>query len=96
MSKRYFEFTGADSDRGTSASAKFWEVEVDDSTLVVRFGKIGATGQTTQRTSQMLTPPRQRPPSSWVRKSKRATSRHRLHSVRAVVNRRRTGNWRAQ
>ncbi len=49
MSKRYFEFTGADSDRGTSASAKFWEVEVDGSTLVVRFGKIGATGQTTRK-----------------------------------------------
>jgi len=49
MSKRYFEFTGADSDRGTSASAKFWEVEVDGSTVVVRFGKIGATGQTTRK-----------------------------------------------
>ena len=49
MSKRYFEFTGADADRGTSASAKFWEVEVDGSTLVVRFGKIGATGQTTRK-----------------------------------------------
>ena len=49
MSKRYFEFTGADSDRGTSASAIFWEVEVEGSTLVVRFGKIGATGQTTRK-----------------------------------------------
>jgi predicted DNA-binding WGR domain protein len=49
MSKRYFEFTGADNDRGTSASAKFWEVEVDGSTVVVRFGKIGATGQTTRK-----------------------------------------------
>jgi predicted DNA-binding WGR domain protein len=49
MGKRYFEFTGADSDRGTSASAKFWEVEIDGSTLVVRFGKIGATGQTTRK-----------------------------------------------
>lgn len=49
MSKRYFEFTGADSDRGTSASSKFWEVNVEDSTLVVRFGKIGASGQTTRK-----------------------------------------------
>ena len=49
MNKRYFEFTGADDDRGTSASAKFWEVEVDGSTVVVRFGKIGATGQTTRK-----------------------------------------------
>ena len=45
--KRYFEFTGADADRGTSNSAKFWEVEVSGSTVTVRFGKIGATGQTT-------------------------------------------------
>lgn len=49
MSKRYFEYTGADAGRGTSASAKFWEVDVDGSTLVVRFGKIGATGQTTRK-----------------------------------------------
>jgi predicted DNA-binding WGR domain protein len=49
MSKRYFEFTGADSERGTSASAKFWEVEVDGSTVAVRFGKIGGTGQTTRK-----------------------------------------------
>jgi predicted DNA-binding WGR domain protein len=49
MSKRYFEFTGADSDRGTSASAKFWEIEVDGSAVIVRFGKIGATGQTTRK-----------------------------------------------
>ena len=49
MSKRYFEYTGADAGRGTSASAKFWEVEVDGSTLVVRFGKIGALGQTTRK-----------------------------------------------
>ena len=49
MSKRYLEFTGADSDRGTSASAKFWEVDVDGSTLIVRFGRIGTTGQTTRK-----------------------------------------------
>ncbi len=45
--KRYFEFTGADADRGTSNSAKFWEVDVEGPTVTVRFGKIGATGQTT-------------------------------------------------
>ncbi|TEX51546.1 MAG: hypothetical protein B7C55_05025 [Actinomycetales bacterium mxb001] len=49
MSKRYFEFKGADAERGTSASAKFWEVIVDGSAVVVRFGKIGATGQTTRK-----------------------------------------------
>ena len=45
--KRYFEFTGADADRGTSNSSKFWEVHVDGQTVTVRFGKIGASGQTT-------------------------------------------------
>ena len=45
--KRYFEFTGADADRGTSNSSKFWEVDVDGQTVTVRFGKIGASGQTT-------------------------------------------------
>lgn len=45
--KRYFEFTGADADRGTSNSAKFWEVDVEGSMVKVHFGKIGATGQTT-------------------------------------------------
>ena len=45
--KRYFEFTGADADRGTSNSAKFWEVDVEGSKVTIRFGKIGATGQTT-------------------------------------------------
>ena len=45
--KRYFEFTGADADRGTSNSAKFWEIDVSGSTVTVRFGKIGAAGQTT-------------------------------------------------
>ena len=49
MARRYFEFTGADTDRGTSSSAKFWEVDVEGSTLVVRFGKIGGTGQTTRK-----------------------------------------------
>lgn len=47
--KRHFEFTGADADRGTSSSSKFWEVDVDGQTVTVRFGKIGASGQTTVR-----------------------------------------------
>jgi len=45
--KRYFEFVGADSDRGVSASAKFWEVWAEGTSLSVRFGKIGTNGQTT-------------------------------------------------
>lgn len=47
MEKRYFEFHGAADKRGTTSSSKFWEVWVEDSTLYTRFGKIGATGQTT-------------------------------------------------
>lgn len=45
--KRSFEFTGWGAERGTSNSAKFWEVDVSGSTVTVRFGKIGATSQTT-------------------------------------------------
>ena len=45
--KRYFEFVGPDSDRGVSASAKFWEVWLEGTALSVRFGKIGTNGQTT-------------------------------------------------
>jgi predicted DNA-binding WGR domain protein len=47
MMKRYFEFVGEDTGRGVASSAKFWEVMVDGSVLTVRFGKIGANGQTT-------------------------------------------------
>jgi len=47
--KRYFEFIGADSDRGTTDSAKFWEVWIEGTTLYTRFGKIGAKGQTTMK-----------------------------------------------
>lgn len=45
--KRYFEFVGEDTSRGVSASSKFWEVWIEDSTVFTRFGKIGANGQTT-------------------------------------------------
>jgi predicted DNA-binding WGR domain protein len=47
VASRYFEYVGEDAQRGVSSSAKFWEVTVEGSTLTVRFGKIGATGQTT-------------------------------------------------
>jgi predicted DNA-binding WGR domain protein len=46
MATRYFEFVGDDAQRGVT-SAKFWEVSVDDTDMTVRFGKIGADGQTT-------------------------------------------------
>lgn len=49
MAKRYFEFVGNDAQRGVTSS-KFWEVEVTDNELTVRFGKIGAEGQTTVKT----------------------------------------------
>jgi len=45
MSTRYFEYVGADERRGTDAS-KFWEVTVTGQAMTVRFGKIGANGQT--------------------------------------------------
>ena len=38
--KRYFELVDA-------KPSKFWEVWIEDSTVYNRFGKIGATGQTT-------------------------------------------------
>lgn len=47
MATRYFEFVGEDAQRGVSSSSKFWEVTVDNGQLTVRFGKIGASGQTT-------------------------------------------------
>lgn len=39
---RYFEFVGGN-------SAKFWEVALDDRTVTVRFGRIGARGQTQKK-----------------------------------------------
>lgn len=47
MSKRYFEYIGEDASRGIESSAKFWEIDVNGSDLTIRFGKIGAAGQTT-------------------------------------------------
>jgi predicted DNA-binding WGR domain protein len=43
---RYFEFEGEDLSRKSEQAAKFWEVAVTDNKLIVRFGKIGTTGQT--------------------------------------------------
>jgi predicted DNA-binding WGR domain protein len=45
--KRYFEFIGADSSRSSGQAEKFWEITVSKSELTIRFGKIGANGQTT-------------------------------------------------
>ena len=46
--KKYFEYTGPDSENKSGAASKFWEVTVDGSKLNIRFGKIGvANGQTT-------------------------------------------------
>jgi DNA ligase 1 len=39
---RYFEFEG-------DSSAKFWEIRVDGSAFVTRYGKIGSEGQSTQK-----------------------------------------------
>jgi predicted DNA-binding WGR domain protein len=46
MTVRYFEFVGEDAGRGVADSAKFWEVSVDETDLTIRFGKLGANGQT--------------------------------------------------
>ena len=45
--KRYFEFVGEDQQRNVTNSAKFWEVVIDGADLTIRFGKLGAAGQTT-------------------------------------------------
>lgn len=45
--KRYFEFIGADSSRASGQAEKFWEITVSGSEIRVRFGKVGANGQTT-------------------------------------------------
>jgi len=45
--KRYFEFIGADSSRASGQAEKFWEITVAGSEIRVRFGKVGANGQTT-------------------------------------------------
>lgn len=45
--KRYFEFIGADSSRASGQAEKFWEISVSKADVTVRFGKIGANGQTT-------------------------------------------------
>jgi predicted DNA-binding WGR domain protein len=50
MSVRYFEFVGTDPGRKIEKSEKFWEISVDGSDVTVRFGKIGAQGQTTVKT----------------------------------------------
>jgi len=48
--KRLFEFIGPDSTRASGQSEKFWEISVSDSEIRVRFGKVGANGQTTLKT----------------------------------------------
>jgi predicted DNA-binding WGR domain protein len=45
--KRYLEFIGADSSRASGQAEKFWEITVAESEIRVRFGKVGANGQTT-------------------------------------------------
>lgn len=44
--KSYFEFIGSDGKTDVDHS-KFWEVWIDGTSLRTRYGKIGATGQTT-------------------------------------------------
>ena len=44
---RHFEFVGEDSNRKSNRASKFWEIVRDGNTLTIRFGPIGAKGQTT-------------------------------------------------
>lgn len=44
---RRFVFVGEDSSRKSNEASKFWEIGRKGSTLTVRFGPIGANGQTT-------------------------------------------------
>lgn len=43
--KRYFEFRGEDETNKSGQSNKFWEIEVIDSILTIRYGKLGSNGQ---------------------------------------------------
>jgi predicted DNA-binding WGR domain protein len=47
---RYFEFIGIDTSRGSGRAEKFWEVSLSGAEVRVRFGKIGANGQTNLKT----------------------------------------------
>lgn len=47
--KRYFEYSGADAENASGVASKFWEITVNDKLVSVRFGKIGANGQTTEK-----------------------------------------------
>ena len=42
--QEYLEFVGADTDRNTTDSKKFWEVEVKGKKVFVRYGRIGSDG----------------------------------------------------
>lgn len=48
--KRYFEFIGGDASRVSGQAEKFWEISLSKSEITIRFGKIGANGQTTLKT----------------------------------------------
>lgn len=48
--KRYFEYVGADTSRASGQAEKFWEVSITKTELTIRFGKIGANGQTVLKT----------------------------------------------
>jgi len=47
--KKYFEYVGEEKENKGGVASKFWEITVDSSTVSVRFGKIGVTGQTTEK-----------------------------------------------
>ena len=47
--KRYFEYSGVDSENESGVASKFWEITVNGKDVHVRFGKIGVNGQITEK-----------------------------------------------
>jgi predicted DNA-binding WGR domain protein len=47
--KKYFEYIGATDRTKSGETAKFWEITHEGKTVSVRFGKLGANGQTSAK-----------------------------------------------
>jgi predicted DNA-binding WGR domain protein len=47
--KKYFEYIGTTNRTKSGETEKFWEVSLEEKTVSVRYGKIGANGQTSSK-----------------------------------------------
>ena len=47
--KKYFEYVGASDRTKSGETAKFWEITIDGTYVSVRFGKLGTSGQTSEK-----------------------------------------------